>query len=239
MEQYVLLQSFLMIFLAEMGDKSQFLMAAMTAHYRTRDILLGSFAAICVLNLLAVFLGSAIGHYLPVWLISLVAGTAFLSFAALSLRGGEEGEERFYVGRRAIPAIIGTYFLSELGDKTQLTAMALAADGDDAFLIFAGATAGLFLSGALGLLVGVLFGKRLPKQLFSAISGVVFFLCGAVRLLDGWEQIFSACAHPTLASVAATLPILFLFVILTVKGRLRHEKDNAGRAKSVPLQRHE
>ena len=72
----IFLRTFAVIFLAEMGDKSQLLMAALTAEYRLRDILAGTFAAIAVLCGLAVSLGALLGELLPMTLISLVAGGA-------------------------------------------------------------------------------------------------------------------------------------------------------------------
>ncbi len=240
MEWSILLQAFLMIFLAEMGDKSQFLMAAMTAHYRTRDILIGTGCAICVLNLLAVLVGSAIGRFLPTAVISLVAGFAFLAFAYLGVRESETEEERVRRGKRAIPAIFGTYFLAELGDKTQLAVMTLSADGrcsrGQVLATLIGASLGLFLSGLIGLLVGALLGRRLPATVFSRISSLLFFGCGAVRLLQGFEHLFAATPYPTLlATVATILPVLFV-VLLAWKGSSYHAQDHPSRAKSIPVQ---
>ncbi len=233
----VFLESFLMIFLAEMGDKSQFLMVALTAHYRKRDILLSSFAAVVCLNLLAVFVGGAVGRYLPASFVSLVAGFAFLAFAKTAM--GESGDtgEKLCRTRYAFPTIFGTYFLAELGDKTQLSALALSASGNAPWMIFAGATAGLFLSGVLGLLVGAFFGKRFSPAFFSRVSCLLFFVCGTARIYDGWEGLLAASSHPTLYAILATLPPLFLFVILLFKERSAHEATHASLGESVPLQR--
>ena len=102
----IFLRTFAVIFLAEMGDKSQLLMAALTAEYRLRHIFAGTFAAIAVLCGLAVSLGALLGELLPMTLISLVAGGAFLFFAWSGIGGGEE-DGKIRRGK-AFPAIFGT-----------------------------------------------------------------------------------------------------------------------------------
>ncbi len=247
MEKGVLLQSFLMIFLAEMGDKSQFLMAALTAQYRVRDILLGAFSAICVLNLLAVTVGGLIGRYLPTSLVAIASAVAFLFFARAALLE-EDAEENAHTYRKkhAIPAVFGAYFLAELGDKTQLSAVALAAGGThSALAVLLGATGGLFLSGLIGLLVGTVLGKRLPQTLFSRLSAVLFFVCGVVRLLGGMEAMLATTAHPTLYALIPTVLVAVAFVLWCVCGgkkqteRKRYGKIDASGYQSVPEQRYE
>ena len=204
----IFLRTFAVIFLAEMGDKSQFLMAALTAEYRLRDIFAGTFAAIAVLCGLAVSLGALLGELLPMTLISLVAGGAFLFFAWSGIGGGEE-DGKIRRGK-AFPAIFGTYFLAELGDKTQLATLALSAENSRAMP---------------AVFVGVLLGRHLPERLFRAGSFVIFAACGAVKLLGGME-----CLMPTAWAVAAVSAILMIFVLLcalTVRRRGRAH-DTAG-----------
>ncbi len=244
MEIGVLLQSFLMIFLAEMGDKSQFLMAAMTAQYRVRDILLGASAAILVLNLLAVVLGEALGAILPTRLVSIASALVFLFFARAALLADGE-EEKGQTGRKkhASVAVFGAYFLAELGDKTQLSAMALAAEErGGALAVLCGATLGLFLSGVIGLLVGAVLGKRLPQALFSRVSAVLFFVCGTVRLLGGMEDCFRKSRHPTLYALIPTVFMTVAFILWSAWGlkkskeRNRYGKANASGYQSVSQQ---
>ncbi len=220
----IFLRTFAVIFLAEMGDKSQLLMAALTAEYRLRDIFAGTFAAIAVLCGLAVSLGALLGELLPMTLISLVAGGAFLFFAWSGIGGGEE-DGKIRRGK-AFPAIFGTYFLAELGDKTQLATLALSAENSRAMpAVFLGATAALFASGLLGAGVGVLLGRHLPERLFRAGSFVIFAACGTVKLLGGMERLM-----PTAWAVVAVSAILMIFVLLcalTVRRRGRTH-DTAG-----------
>ena len=215
----ILLQSTLMIFLAEMGDKSQLLMVALTSEYRLRDILTGVAFAVMVLNLLAIAVGSVIGDFLPKTAISLIAGAAFLLFAWTGWQQEPAGEEKVSRKKHGIIAVFGTYLLAELGDKTQLTALALAAGNGTAsfpavFAVFLGASVALYVADVLGLLVGILLGKRLSPGFFKVLSSTIFAACGAIRLLDGFERLFCGTPFPLLLPVICTvLPVSLLLLL--------------------------
>lgn len=225
------LQSFLMIFLAEMGDKSQFLMIAMASEYRLREIVSGTVAAILALNLLAVSVGSAVGGLLPESAVSLVAGGAFLAFVLL---GGEEdasaGERSAGKSnrRRAFFSVFGTYFLAELGDKTQLTALTLAAgDADGAISragVFAGASAALIAADLLGLLAGTLLGKTLPTEVFRRLSLILFFSFGTLRILSGTEGLTGSRAVSVLTTAAAASVCAAVRILLFERKRRKERK---------------
>ena len=78
---------FLTEFIAEMGDKTQLMLIALTSKYKLRDIILGTAAAILVLNGLAVLAGGLVSEFIPAWLIKVIAALAFLYFAASTLAG--------------------------------------------------------------------------------------------------------------------------------------------------------
>ncbi len=221
----VLFESFLVVFLAEMGDKSQLLMVAMTAEYTVRQILCGAVLAVLCLSALAVTLGALVGELLPTTAVSFIAGVAFLAFAWQGVQIDEDGEAVRRSRHGAVATVFGTYFLSELGDKTQLASLTLSADGAGGFFsrmlpVFFGSSAALLAADLLGLCVGVLLGRRLPQQYFHALSTALFFACGILRLLDGFSAIFVATAHPALFSALATLPI----ALFTLIGMLLHTK---------------
>ena len=70
-----------MVFIAEMGDKSQFLLVALSSKYKVKDIMIGTALAISILNLMAIVLGAAIGKVIPTEYVSIAAGIAFFFFA--------------------------------------------------------------------------------------------------------------------------------------------------------------
>ena len=87
------LKVFFTEFIAEMGDKTQLMLIALTSKYKLRDIILGTAAAILVLNGLAVLAGGLVSEFIPDWLIKTIAALAFLYFAASTIAGEEEEEE--------------------------------------------------------------------------------------------------------------------------------------------------
>lgn len=115
------------IFIAEMGDKTQLLLVAMAGKYKIPHILTGTWLATIVLNLLAVGLGAALGNYLDMRVIKTVAGIAFFWFAYGALRdeGEEEEEKEMKHNLGPVLAIFGSFFIGELGDKTQLSGITL------------------------------------------------------------------------------------------------------------------
>ena len=80
-------------FIAEMGDKTQLMLIAMTSKFKVRDIVLGTAVAVLVLNGLAVLAGGLVGSLVPAWLIKIIAALAFLYFAFTSLKKDDDEEE--------------------------------------------------------------------------------------------------------------------------------------------------
>ena len=156
---------FLTEFIAEMGDKTQLMLIALTSKYKLRDIILGTAAAILVLNGLAVLAGGLVSEFIPAWLIKVIAALAFLYFAASTLAGSndEEDEGSGRSGIRFAPlAVFCTFFVAELGDKTQLTAITFGANEgmSSALIVWLGCSLGLFLADILGMLVGYLLKSK-------------------------------------------------------------------------------
>lgn len=113
-----------------------------------------------MLNGLAVLAGGLVSEFIPEWLIKIVAAFAFLYFAASTLAGDEDEEEE-EGGKSKIKfaplAVFCTFFVAELGDKTQLTAITFGANEGmgAAFIVWIGCSLGLFLADILGMLVGI------------------------------------------------------------------------------------
>ena len=148
------LKVFFTEFIAEMGDKTQLMLIALTSKYKLKDIIMGTAAAILVLNGLAVLAGGLVSEFIPEWLIKIVAAFAFLYFAASTLAGDEDEEEE-EGGKSKIKfaplAVFCTFFVAELGDKTQLTAITFGANEGmgAAFIVWIGCSLGLFLADIL------------------------------------------------------------------------------------------
>jgi putative Ca2+/H+ antiporter (TMEM165/GDT1 family) len=185
------------IFIAEMGDKTQLLLVAMAGKYKVSHILIGTWLATVVLNLLAVGVGAALSNYLDMRIIKLIAGLAFFYFAWSTLKGEDDEEEEVASKGRfgPIAAIFGSFFLGELGDKTQLSAITLAATYtqglvSNAFWVFLGCTLGLILADLLGLIVGVVLRSKMPTKVMNLLSFIIFTIFGVFSLSAAAVLIF-------------------------------------------------
>src|SRR5262245_42333306 len=127
---HALLVSFGIIFVAELGDKSQLMALAFAARYRALPILAGITVATAVVHAASVGLGAVVGVALPTKAISLLAGLAFLGFAAWTVRGDALDDDDASKAERstssAVLAAATAFFLAELGDKTMLATITLA-----------------------------------------------------------------------------------------------------------------
>jgi putative Ca2+/H+ antiporter (TMEM165/GDT1 family) len=182
-----------LVFVAELGDKTQLVALGFGARHRLRPVLLGVAIAYAASNLLSVVVGGLLGLALPVRAIGIAGGLLFLGFAAWTLRDAEtggpgeeagiDGQGRAIVAGRSIVLSVATaMFLAELGDKTMLATATLAAQGSPLHT-WVGATVGIILSGTLGVLVGRVFGARLPDRVTRLGSASLFALFGAVLLV--------------------------------------------------------
>ena len=203
--------------IAEMGDKTQLMLIALTSKYKLRDIILGTAAAILVLNGLAVLAGGLVSEFIPAWLIKTIAALAFLYFAASTITGDDDDEEE-EGGKSKIKfaplAVFCTFFVAELGDKTQLTAITFGANEGmgAAFVVWIGCSLGLFAADILGMLVGYLLKSRTPEGLLNTLAFIIFSIFGVYTLYQGLDLISeSVCpipVWPILIAAAAAFVVL-------------------------------
>jgi Ca2+/H+ antiporter, TMEM165/GDT1 family len=188
------------IFVAELGDKSQLMALTFATRLRAVPVLAGITAATALVHLASVLLGAAVGVVLPTGPISILAGLAFFGFAAWTLRGDvlTEDEQRRADAdagaRSAMLAVGGAFFLAELGDKTMLATVTLAADNPGVIAlagVWAGSTIGMVAADALAIGVGRLLGRRLPERAIKVGAAVAFAVFGALLILDGIDTVAS------------------------------------------------
>lgn len=182
------LVSFAVIFVAELGDKSQLMALAFATRFRPLPILAGITVATAVVHAASVLIGVVIGAQLPTRAITIVAGLAFLGFAAWTFRGDElSDDEEARVGRSDRSAIVAAsmaFFLSELGDKTMLATITLATT-NGAVGTWAGSTIGMVAADALAILAGAQLGARLPERAIRIGATLAFVAFGAALLIEG------------------------------------------------------
>ena len=224
-------------FIAEMGDKTQLMLIALTSKHKLKDIILGTAAAILVLKGLAVLAGGLVSEFIPDWLIKTAAALAFLYFAASTIAGDDDDEEE-EGGKSKIKiaplAVFCTFFLAELGDKTQLTAITFGANEGmgAAFVVWIACSLGLFAADILGMLVGYLLKSKTPDGLLNTLAFVIFSIFGVYTLYQGLKLISSSvCQIPVLLILIAVVVVfaglcLFLFVRRKKKKREKIQETN-------------
>jgi len=183
----VVLSSFALLFLAEMGDKTQLMTMTLAHRYRPVPVAVGVCAAFLVLNLLAVAVGEVLFHYVPRAAVLVAAGVLFLFFAWKSWRDAGEPEQEAAErqgGRGVVLSSFALIFVAELGDKTQLALIALVASTGDAWSVFAGATLALWSVSLLGVAVGSTLLSRVPRAVMHRAAAAMFAVFGVLALAE-------------------------------------------------------
>lgn len=180
--------SFAAVFVAELGDKSQLMALTFAARYRAIIVLIGVSAATLLVHAGSVVLGVAVATAIPTDLIQILAGLAFLGFAAWTMRGDslddeEEGKAARSTGW-AVLAVGIAFFLAELGDKTMLVTITLATDHEP-WGTWLGSTAGMVAADAIAIAVGAFLGTRLPERAIKVFATIAFLVFGVLLILEG------------------------------------------------------
>ncbi|HEX2286946.1 MAG TPA: TMEM165/GDT1 family protein [Mycobacterium sp.] len=182
------LVSLSVVFIAELGDKSQLLTMTYALRHRWWVVLSGIGIASFMVHGLSVTIGHFLGLTLPERPIAFAAAIAFLLFAAWTWRdgrrGGADNVASVIEPRHVLFAVISSFVLAELGDKTMLATVALASDHHWAG-VWIGATAGMVLADGVAIAVGALLHTRLPEHFLHRLASVLFLLFGLWLLFDG------------------------------------------------------
>jgi putative Ca2+/H+ antiporter (TMEM165/GDT1 family) len=181
------LVSFGVIFVAELGDKSQLMALTFATRYKTIPVLIGITLATALVHAVSVVVGAVIGASLPTRAITIVAAIAFIGFGLWTLRGDRLTDED--ARRAARPAgnvvltVGGVFFLAELGDKTMLATITLATR-EGVFGTWLGSTLGMVAADGLAIIAGRLLGARLPERAIRIGAAISFFVFAALMLVE-------------------------------------------------------
>ncbi|KHO25838.1 TMEM165/GDT1 family protein [Mycolicibacterium setense] len=179
--------SFAVIFVAELGDKSQLMAMTFALRYRWWVVLGGITAATTGVHLISVAVGHYLGAALPTHLLGILAGVAFVFFGLWTLRGDKlSDDEATKAQRSTAPAFLtvtSAFLLAELGDKTMLATITLAADNDWVG-VWIGSTIGMVAADALAIVVGAIAGKHLPERTIQLGAAALFVIFGVAMLLE-------------------------------------------------------
>lgn len=216
-----LLLSFAVIFVAELGDKSQLMAMTFALRHRWWVVLSGITVATTAVHLISVAVGHYLGAALPTHLLGILAGVAFVLFGLWTLRGDSLSEDEAGKAQRsgapAFFAVTSAFLLAELGDKTMLATITLAADHDWVG-VWIGSTIGMVAADALAILLGALAGKHLPERLIQVVAAALFLVFGVSMLIEG---AFPTAPGVVVAAGALAVLMLAAAVLRALPARLR------------------
>ena len=168
--------------LAEMGDKTQLLAMAFATRYVWKTVLWGVFAATLVNHFLAVMVGNYLDRFLPMEYVKIAASAAFILFGLWTLRGDTlKGEDQRF-NYSPFWTVAVAFFLAEMGDKTQLATVALAAEFKTIIPVWLGTTAAMVIADAIAIGVGIVLGKRIPEKTIKWVAAFIFIAFGVLGL---------------------------------------------------------
>jgi Ca2+/H+ antiporter, TMEM165/GDT1 family len=171
--------------IAEMGDRTQLLALMLAARYRRPwPILAGVLCATLANHLLAGFIGVHAGRYLTPSLLDGIVGVSLIGMAIWTLKP-DTLEEQSARPRRAgaFVATLVAFFMAEMGDKTQIATLALAAAYSNLASVVAGTTCGMLIANAPVVLLGKAFATRLPLKTIHYAASALFLALGAIFLV--------------------------------------------------------
>ena len=175
------LTSFLLIFAAEIGDKSQLVCMALAVRYRAVPVAVGAVLAFLVLNTLAVVFGAAIANWISPLFISIAVSLLFLAFGLHALRAQDEEEAlddddiKVKSQQHIVLSTFALIMLAELGDKTQLAVVALSSQGS-ALSVWLGASLALMTTSIMAVWAGRTILQKIPIALMHRLSGILFII---------------------------------------------------------------
>jgi len=174
------------VFLAEIGDRSQLITMTYALRYRWWVVLTGVAIAAFLVHGVSVAVGHFLGTTLPARPMAFASAIAFLIFAVWAWREGAAADETSTPDREprfALLTVMSTFILAEMSDKTTLATLTLASNHDWVG-VWIGTTVGMVLADALAIAVGRLLHQRLPAQLLHVLASLLFLLFGLWMLLD-------------------------------------------------------
>ncbi len=177
--------AFGVVFAAEFGDKTQLMVLTLAARLRALPVLAGVAVAAAAVSGVSVAVGAGLGAVVPTTLVTALAGLVFLLFAVWTARGDDEDEAApttAGAGRSALSVAVA-FFLAELGDKTMLATVALAARAEP-LATWAGAALALLAVNALAVAVGRQLGTRLPRTFVRRLAAAAFAVFGVLLLVE-------------------------------------------------------
>ena len=179
------IKALLLVVVAEMGDKTQLLAMAMASKYKVKQVMIGVLVATILNHALAVAAGTYLSSFIPLNNVKIVAAIAFIIFGLWTLRGDtidDEDKKNSKFGPIVTVAI--AFFIAEMGDKTQLMTIAIAAQSHAPIFILMGTTAGMMVADGIGIIGGAWLARHVPEVYIKWGAGIIFIIFGTFTLYE-------------------------------------------------------
>ena len=177
--------AFLLVFIAEMGDKTQFVAMTFAAKYNPYKVLFAIFLGTVANFVIVIIVGQLLTEVVPLDVISLVASIAFIAFGVWTVREEKIEEKTIKVSRFGAVATVGVaFFVAEIGDKTQLATLSLAVQYDSPITVLVGAILAMLVADGIGIVIGVVFCRRIPRHKLKWLSAIIFVLFGLIGIYE-------------------------------------------------------
>jgi putative Ca2+/H+ antiporter (TMEM165/GDT1 family) len=211
------------VVLAEMGDKTQLLAMAFASRYKWQTVMWGVFVATLVNHLLAVVAGNYLTRLIPLSYIQIAAAASFILFGLWTLRGDTlEGEDKRF-NYSPFWTVAVAFFFAEMGDKTQLATVALATQYQSIVGVWLGTTSGMLVADAIGIIVGIVLGKRIPERFIKWFAAIIFIGFGVVGLYQTLPKYF--LTFPVIAGFLGLIALL-AFLVVCLSGTSKKIENN-------------
>lgn len=172
--------------LAEIGDKTQLLALLLAARFRTPwPIVAGILVATLLNHALAAWFGSLVAGWLTPQVLRWVVAASFIGIALWTLRPDQLDDDTPLPGRSAFLTTTAAFFIAEIGDKTQVATVLLAARYSPLWEVIAGTTVGMLLANVPVVLLGSRFSSRLPLKAARMAAACLFLTLGMWAAIAG------------------------------------------------------
>lgn len=219
------LASLAFVTLNEMGDKTQLLAMAMATRFKFWKVMLGVLIATLLNHGLAVAVGATLAN-IPGWSgwVRFIAALLFIFFGLWALKPDKMDDDDTNNKKRKfgdVATVVGAFFLAEMGDKTQLATITLAAQYSYApVIVLAGTTSGMLIADSIGIVAGVLLHRKLPDKVLKLFAAGAFVVFGLAGLWESCRKTFGLASGPSIGIVAAAA------VFSLVVGAAIYKKEN-------------
>lgn len=204
------LTSLAIVVLAEMGDKTQLLAMAFATRFKWQTVMWGVLAATILNHLFAVVVGTYLTQFMPMEYVQIAAAASFIVFGLWTIRGDQlDGEDK---ANRYSPfwTVAIAFFIAEMGDKTQLATVALAAQFNTVIPVWMGTTAGMMIADGIGIIIGIVLGKKIPERTVKWIAAMIFILFG---LLGLYEYLPKHIVTPPIIAISLGVTALLVYLV--------------------------